>query len=104
MMFRKPSRETAIIHSDPALHPIAASAAPRPKRRAAMYVAMTPSTPTAAAAPRSVRTVDPKNRNTPATMYAYSASRPPSLLKKTGWYPGIVSRFWALTPSAASSG
>ena len=85
MMLRNPSRETAIIHSDPAVQAIARSAAPRPKRRTAMYVAMTPSTPTAAAAPRSVSTDDPKNRNTAATMYAYSASRPPSLSKKTGW-------------------
>jgi len=70
MMLRNPSRETAIIQSDPALHAIAMSAAPRPKRRAAMYVAMTPRTPTTAAAPRSVSTDEPKNRNTPATMYA----------------------------------
>jgi len=39
-----------------------------------------------------VSTEEPKKRKTAATMYAYSASRPPSLLKKTGWYPGMVRR------------
>ena len=34
-MFLNPSRETAIIHSDPAAHAIAMSAGPRPKRRTA---------------------------------------------------------------------
>jgi hypothetical protein len=48
-------------------------------------VASTPATPTAAAVPRSVSTDDPNTLKTEATMYAYNASRPPSLLKNTGW-------------------
>ena len=69
-MFRNPSRETAIIQSDPAVHAMAMSAGARPKRRTATYVAMTPATPTAAAVPRSVSTVEPKKLKTAATMYA----------------------------------
>src|ERR1019366_4799117 len=34
-MFLKPSRDTAIIHIEPAVHAIAMSAGPRPKRRTA---------------------------------------------------------------------
>ena len=34
-MFRNPSRDTAIIHSDPAVQAIAMSAGPLPKRRTA---------------------------------------------------------------------
>jgi hypothetical protein len=77
-MVRKPSRETQMSQSDPAAHAIATSAGHRPNRRAAHQIASTPTTPSAAAVPRSVTTEGPSQRNAAATMYANHASRPPS--------------------------
>ena len=105
-MLRMPSRLTHTSQSEPAAQAAATIPVHVPKRRARWPIASTPATPNAAAVARSASAVAPAKLKTPATTYAKSASRPPSLVnqtKKSAWKPGWWSSRQASRPSAASS-